>query len=156
MSDNSLDSPDTVSVLLIWKYLATRKRKEITNSLHQSGLKRSAPQRPSRRPIHELLTKYDITLVNNEHECERFLSERVPRAPAIIGLDCEWVNREGVNSAPVALLQLSFPNGQCLLARVFRMSSLGPRLTDLLTDKRYTHDYTKHISLICTFTFQFL
>lgn len=136
-------SPHTVSVLLIWKYLATRKRKEITTSSHQSGFKRLTPQLPSRRPIAELLTKYDITLVDNEYECERFLSERVPRAPVIIGLDCEWVNREGVTSAPVALLQLSFPNGQCLLARVFRMSALGPRLADLLTDKRLnTHNFT--------------
>ena len=138
-----------MSVLLIWKYLAVRKKKEITNSTHQSGLRQSAP---SRRPIAELLSKYNITLVNSEHDCERFLSEKVPRAPVIIGLDCEWVNREGMNSAPVALLQLSFPSGQCLLARVFRMTALGPRLTDLLTDRRslslslsYTH--IKHISL---------
>ena len=62
--------------------------------------------------------------------------ERVPSRPGIVGLDCEWVNREGVDSAPVALLQLAFPNRQCLLIRMFKMTSLGPRLTELLCDKR--------------------
>ena len=124
-----------VSVLLIWKYLATRKRKEITNSGHQSGFRRS-PKVPTSRPIAELLTSYDITLVDSENDCEHFLSERVPHAPVIIGLDCEWVNRDGVSSAPVALLQLAFPNGQCLLVRVFRMTALGPLLTELLTNRR--------------------
>ena len=128
-----------MSVLLIWRYLSARKRREITDSPHQSGgLRQLAPHLSlsRRRPISQLLTRYDITLVDTEHDCEQFLAEKVPHTPVIIGLDCEWVNREGVSSAPVALLQLSFPNGQCLLARVFKMTTLGPCLTDLLTNKR--------------------
>ena len=128
-----------MSVILIWKYLSARKRREITDSAHRSGgLRQPVPHLPlsRRRPISQLLTRYDVTLVDTEYDCEQFLAEKVPRAPVIIGLDCEWVNREGVSSAPVALLQLSFPNGRCLLARVFKMTALGPRLTDLLTDKR--------------------
>ena len=141
-----------MSVILIWKYLSARKRREITDSAHRSGgLRQPAPHLPlsQRRPISQLLTRYDITLADTEYDCEQFLAEKVPRAPVTIGLDCEWVNREGVSSAPVALLQLSFPNGRCLLARVFKMTALGPHLTRLLTDKRslsiplsLTHIYT--------------
>ena len=142
-------SPHIVSVILLWQYLAARKRREITDSAHRSdGQRQLVSHLPlsSHRPISHLLIKYDITVVDTEYDCERFLSEKVPHAPVIIGLDCEWVNREGVISAPVALLQLSFPNGQCLLARVFKMTSLGPHLTDLLTDKR-----SVPLSLSCTY-----
>ena len=88
------------------------------------------------RPIAELLSDYNVTLVDSEHECEVFLAERLPSTPSIVGLDCEWVNRDNVDSAPVALLQLAFSNNQCLLVRVFKMRALGLRLTDLLSNRR--------------------
>ena len=132
----------TVGILLMWRLLVTRRRRQIT-LIHPSNFQWSCHSNQhshhksliASRPISKLLSSYDITLVDGELDCELFLSERIPPSPSIIGLDCEWVNRDGVDSAPVALLQLAFPNGQCLLVRVFRMATLGPRLTDLLTNR---------------------
>ena len=132
----------TVGVLLIWRLLVTRWRRQISlthpSSFQQSHHHNNHSRHKSLtalRPISKLLSNYNITLVDSEHDCELFLSERIPRSPGIVGLDCEWVNRDGVDSAPVALLQLAFSNGQCLLVRVFRMAALGPRLADLLTNR---------------------
>ena len=131
-----------MSILVIWKIVSSRKRRAIS-SLPHFPPRHSTPNplRITTRPISELLSHYTITLVHTEHDCEQFLLERVSSRPAAIGLDCEWVNRDGVDSAPVALLQLAFPSGQCLLVRIFKMSSLGPCLTELLCDKRYADDY---------------
>ena len=131
-----------VGVLLIWRLLVARRRRQITLthpssfqcSCHSNNHSRHKPL-IALRPISELLSNYNITLVDSEHDCELFLSERIPPDPGLVGLDCEWVNRDGLDSAPVALLQLAFFNGQCLLVRVFRMATLGPRLTDLLTNR---------------------
>lgn len=49
----------------------------------------------------------------------------------VLGFDCEWVTVKG-SRRPVALLQLSSYEGQCVLFRLCRLQTLGPELTKLL------------------------
>ena len=59
-----------------------------------------------------------------------------------VGMDCEWNSNSGgrkeksPSSLPVALLQLAFPNRQCLLVRLSKIGSVPPKLAQLLADKR--------------------
>ncbi|EDO46953.1 predicted protein, partial [Nematostella vectensis] len=53
-----------------------------------------------------------------------------------VGLDCEWVNKKGVLSHPVALLQIATPLNDCFLIRLCKMSgAVPPTLKGLLEDR---------------------
>ena len=79
------------------------------------------------------LSDYSIVVAETSQACEEFLQEKVPRPLKIVGLDCEWTS-EG--EFPVALLQLAFPNRECLLLRLCKTSEIPPALIEILEDRR--------------------
>ena len=53
-----------------------------------------------------------------------------------IGIDCEWVNKEGQVNAPVALLQIATPLCDCFLVRLCKMDGQMPQtVKEILQDK---------------------
>ncbi len=83
---------------------------------------------------------YRIEVVEADEMCEAYLQDRSPSQPLVVGLDCEWCSgnqRPGSPNVPVALLQLAFPDGECLLVRLCKIRKVTPALEKLLTDKRY-------------------
>ena len=53
-----------------------------------------------------------------------------------IGIDCEWVNKEGQVNAPVALLQIATPLCDCFLVRLCKMDGQMPQtVKEILEDK---------------------
>ncbi|XP_015750048.1 PREDICTED: exonuclease 3'-5' domain-containing protein 2-like [Acropora digitifera] len=53
-----------------------------------------------------------------------------------IGIDCEWVNKEGQVNAPVALLQIATPLCECFLVRLCKMDGQMPEIVkEILEDK---------------------
>ena len=53
-----------------------------------------------------------------------------------IGIDCEWVNKEGQVNAPVALLQIATPLCDCFLVRLCKMDGQIPQtVKEILEDK---------------------
>ena len=80
------------------------------------------------------LSGYSIAVAETSQACDDFfLQEKVPRPLKIVGLDCEWTS-EG--EFPVALLQLAFPNRECLLVRLCKISQIPPVLVEIMEDKR--------------------
>ncbi|XP_015770405.1 PREDICTED: exonuclease 3'-5' domain-containing protein 2-like [Acropora digitifera] len=53
-----------------------------------------------------------------------------------IGIDCEWVNNEGQQNMPVALLQIATPLCDCFLVRLCKMDGQMPQIVkEILEDK---------------------
>ena len=53
-----------------------------------------------------------------------------------IGIDCEWVNNEGQQNMPVALLQIATPLSDCFLVRLCKMDGQMPQIVKkILEDK---------------------
>ena len=53
-----------------------------------------------------------------------------------IGIDCEWVNKEGQVNAPVALLQIATPLCDCFLVRPCKVDGQMQQIVkEILEDK---------------------
>ena len=53
-----------------------------------------------------------------------------------IGIDCQWVNKEGQVNVPVALLQIATPLCGCFLVRLCKMDGQMPQIVkEVLEDK---------------------
>ena len=53
-----------------------------------------------------------------------------------IGIDCEWVNKEGQVNAPIALPQIATPLCDCFLVRLGKTDGWMPQsVKELLQDK---------------------
>ena len=78
-----------------------------------------------------------IDVVDTLESCEATLHSQTPQSLRVVGLDCEWVSKERGGQFPVALLQLAFLDGRCLLVRMCKIQTLPPTLTDILQDNKY-------------------
>ena len=80
-----------------------------------------------------------IFVVDNTLLCDKLLKSYRSHYPFkinFLGIDCEWVNREGQANAPVALLQIATPLCDCFLIRLHKMEGQMPQsVKELLEDK---------------------
>lgn len=80
-----------------------------------------------------------IFVVDNKLHCDKLLKSyrsHYPFKMNFLGIDCEWVNREGQANAPVALLQIATPLCDCFLIRLHKMEGQMPQsVKELLEDK---------------------
>ncbi|XP_062549454.1 exonuclease 3'-5' domain-containing protein 2-like [Armigeres subalbatus] len=68
-------------------------------------------------------------------EFQKIKAISLKRSDLIVGLDCEWV-AYGASRNKVALLQLAFTAGACLLVRLFLMHTIPRELKNILADPR--------------------
>ena len=80
------------------------------------------------------LKGYCIFVAESVQDCEMFVRSQSGWPVGVVGLDCEWRGEGG--RVPVALLQLAFPSGACLLLRLCETGAVPPCLADILTDRR--------------------
>lgn len=80
-----------------------------------------------------------IFVLDSVSSCDNFLQSyraQYPFKMNFLGLDCEWVNKKGQTSAPVALLQIATPLCDCFLIRLCKMGNHLPQtVRDILEDK---------------------
>ena len=91
------------------------------------------------------VSDYNITVINDEYQCEEYFAQQVQMSHRCIGLDCEWIssnrkqpdsNNGTVQHSLVALLQIAFPNKDCSLVRLCNVGKITPSLAELLQDRR--------------------
>lgn len=132
-----------VGAIVILRYFTQRRPpcRRIVSSTHASPQGTDSTAICKCPPLNDPL--YHVTVVDTADECEAYLVNRGLCQPLVLGLDCEWCNRprrsdvDSLQDIPVALLQLAFPNGECLLVRLCKIRKVTPTLERLLTDKRY-------------------
>ena len=87
----------------------------------------------------KFLKKAQVFVIDDASSCDKLLqSHRSKYAFKMnyIGIDCEWVNREGQVNAPVALLQIATPMCDCFLVRLCKMDGQMPQIVkEILEDK---------------------
>lgn len=80
-----------------------------------------------------------IFVLDSVSSCDNLLQSyraQYPFKMNFVGLDCEWVNKKGQKSAPVALLQIATPLCDCFLIRLCKMGNHLPQtVRDILEDK---------------------
>ena len=105
--------------------------KDFKNSRNMSssqGRKRSKDPKTAR-----------VYVIDDASSCDKLL--RCNRSKSAfkmnyIGIDCEWVNKEGQVNAPVALLQIATPLCDCFLVRLCKMDGQMPQtVKEILEDK---------------------
>ena len=78
-------------------------------------------------------------MIDDASSCDKLLqSHRSKYAFKMnyIGIDCEWVNKEGQVNAPVALLQIATPLCDCFLVRLCKMDGQMRQIVkEILEDK---------------------
>ena len=83
--------------------------------------------------------KAQVFVIDDASSCDKLLqSHRSKYAFKMnyIGIDCEWVNKEGQMNAPVALLQIATPLCDCFLIRLCKMDGQIPQtVKEILEDK---------------------
>ena len=83
--------------------------------------------------------KHKFFEINDASSCDKLLqSHRSKYAFKMnyIGIDCEWVNKEGQVNAPVALLRIATPQCDCFLVRLCKMDGQIPQtVKEILEDK---------------------
>ena len=83
--------------------------------------------------------KAQVFVIDDASSCDKLLqSHRSKYAFKMnyIGIDCEWVNKEGQVNAPVALLQIATPLCDCFLVRLCKMDGQMPQtVKEILEDK---------------------
>ncbi|XP_021709000.1 exonuclease 3'-5' domain-containing protein 2-like [Aedes aegypti] len=93
----------------------------------------SKPTNPLKNPFQVMNhSVHIITTASKYTELIRQMSYACRSYP-VIGLDCEWVTIYGQRQK-VALLQLAFKYGICLLIRLFQMDSFPTELRELLAN----------------------
>ena len=87
----------------------------------------------------KFLKKAQVFVIDDSSSCDKLLQfHRSKYAFKInyIGIDCEWVNKEGQVNAPVALLQIATPLCDCFLVRLCKMDGQIPQtVKEILEDK---------------------
>ena len=78
-----------------------------------------------------VIRSYKVHVLEAADQCEKFFAKRRTLSISVAGLDCEWVGRR-----PVALLQLAFPNKECVLVRLNKIGCITPSLSAILNDQR--------------------
>ncbi|XP_044168981.1 Werner syndrome ATP-dependent helicase homolog [Acropora millepora] len=116
------------SVVLFFE-LAGRFQNRLNKNVRSSqGTKRS-----------KFLKKAQVFVIDDASSCDKLLqSHRSKYAFKMnyIGIDCEWVNKEGQVNAPVALLQIATPLCDCFLVRLCKMDGQMPQtVKEILEDK---------------------
>ena len=80
-----------------------------------------------------------VYVIDDVSSCEKLLEcfqSRYAFEMNYIGIDCEWVNKEGQVNAPVALLQIATPLCDCFLVRLCKMDGQMPQtVKEILEDK---------------------
>jgi len=76
-----------------------------------------------------------IDIVDSVEQCERIAVkfEKSCTCIPVLGLDCEWVNQNGIRK-PVALLQIADGNGMCSLIRLSKFKTIPPSLSNILSN----------------------
>ncbi len=97
------------------------------------------------------VSEYNITVINDEYQCEQYFAQQCQMSPQWVGLDCEWIspnNRNQFNTdssdaaaeeavyCQVALLQIAFPNKDCALVRLCNIRKITSSLAELLQDRK--------------------
>ena len=100
-----------------------------------------APQRVCNKEKKEFpkpldISQYRVSVVEDAQACEEYLATRLPNPLRVVGLDCEWKPTTVGRTVAVALLQLAFPNGECVLVRLCKTGEVTPRLAEILRDRR--------------------
>ena len=70
-------------------------------------------------------------VIQDVTECEAFFAEKKSLSFKVAGFDCEWTN-----GRHVSLLQLAFPNKECVLVRLSHINHIPRSLTEFLIDAR--------------------
>lgn len=87
--------------------------------------------------VAEAFNKLHIRIVSSENECDPLIDELERRCYhngiKALGMDCEWVQRNG-SRAPVALLQLSTFDGLCVLFQLRHFKTIPRSLHELLSN----------------------
>ena len=133
-----------LGTLLFW-YWHHRRRWSLTQqALSSSQLRKS--QRPTTPPQRRYsLTRHRIDVVDTLHVCERILKSKTSQSLCVMGVDCEWVGEERGGQYQVALLQLAFLDGHCLLVRLCKTVTLPSTLHTILQDSKYVYIHTIHV-----------
>ena len=80
-----------------------------------------------------------VYVIEDASYCDKLLQgcfSKYPFKMNYIGIDCEWVNKEGQVNAPVALLQIATPLCDCFLVRLCKMDGQIPKVVkEILQDK---------------------
>ena len=112
-------------------FLLLRSAKDIKNSTNMSssqGRKRPKDPKTAR-----------VFVIDDASSCDKLLQfHRSKYAFKLnyIGIDCEWVNNEGQQNMPVALLQIATPLCDCFLVRLCKMDGQMPQIVkEILEDK---------------------
>ena len=83
--------------------------------------------------------KAQVFVIDDASSCDKLLQCHRPKYAFkmnYIGIDCEWVNKDGQVNAPVALLQIATPLFDCFLVRLCKMDSQMPQIVkEILEDK---------------------
>ncbi|XP_015750786.1 PREDICTED: Werner syndrome ATP-dependent helicase homolog [Acropora digitifera] len=116
------------SVVLFFR-LAGRFQNRLNKNVRSSqGTKRS-----------KFVKKAQVFVIDDASSCDKLLQfHRSKYAFKLnyIGIDCEWVNNEGQQNMPVALLQIATPLCDCFLVRLCKMDSQMPQIVkEILEDK---------------------
>ena len=102
--------------------------KNSTNMSSSQGRKRSKYPKTAR-----------VYVIDDASSCDELLQcfrSRYAFEMNYIGMDCEWVNKEGQVNAPVALLQIATPLCDCFLVRLCKMDDQMPQvIKEILEDK---------------------
>ena len=94
-----------------------------------------ASQLPPLRP-YSLSSRHHIDVVDTWQQCEVVMAGKSPESLSVLALDCEWVEGGRGGRCPVALLQLGFMDGQCVLVRLCKTGAVPPTLLAVLQDSK--------------------
>ena len=87
----------------------------------------------------KFLKKAQVFVVDDASSCDKLLQchrSKYGFKMNYIGIDCEWVDKDGEENAPVALLQIATPLYDCFLVRLCKMDGQMPQtVKEILEDK---------------------
>ena len=102
--------------------------KNLTNMSSSQGRKHAKDPKTAR-----------VFVIDDASSCDKLLQfhrSKYAFKMNYIGIDCEWVNKEGQVNAPVALLQIATPLCDCFLVRLCKMDGQMPQIVkEILEDK---------------------
>ena len=106
------------------------------SSFH-SNLTNMSSSQGEKRPKYPKTAR--VFVVDDSSSCDELLQfhrSKYAFKMNYIGIDCEWVNKEGQVNAPVALLQIATPLCDCFLVRLCKMDGQMPQIVkEILEDK---------------------
>ena len=79
----------------------------------------------------DLVSGYRCRVIRSAKECDQFFTEKRSQPVSVVGMDCEYVSHK-----PTSLLQLAFPDKECVLVCLNKIKHIPESLALFLTDQR--------------------